>query len=274
MRFAAPLLIVSALVAPARADDPPKVDLKKGVALVGRSDAPQMVEMRARVSGYLERIAVKEGEAVRKGDLLVELDSRPYQAKLATAKAQLDVATAQLKLATANYERTKLLYDKGVVTNEEVTTTAAAMDEAAARTKAAKAVVAEAEVDLAYTKLLAPIDGKVGRFFITTGNLVAADKTKIVTVTATDPMLVYFDVDERTLLALRRALGEKGTKPVIEVGLSDEDGYPHKAELGPIGHAVDPKTGSVRLRATLPNPKELIVPGQFLRVRLSVASEK
>jgi RND family efflux transporter MFP subunit len=273
MRLAAPFLFVVALTAPAPAADPPKVDFKKGVEFTGRAEAT-VVEIRPRVTGYIDRVLVKEGEAVRKGDVLAEVDDRPYKLKLDEAKAELAVAQAQAKLAAADLARTKEMVAKGIVSKEELTKVEAAWDVAKARVDAAKAVVALAELNLAWTKLTAPIAGRVGRFTTTPGNLVVADGPSIVSVVAADPIAVSFDVDERLLLALLRAREDNAGKPVVEVGLADEDGYPHKAALEATPVKVDPATGTARFRATLANPKGLIAHGSFVRVRLTVPPGK
>lgn len=269
MRFLSVMAVALALTAPARADDPPKIDLKKGIVFTGRAEAT-MVEIRPRVTGYLDRVLVKEGEAVRKGDLLAELDSRPYLAKVDVAKGELAVAAAQLKLATANLARARDALKKGAGTREEVAAAEGAHEEADGRLLVARAVIAVTELNLGYTKLYAPIDGRVGRFATTEGNLLKADETAIVSVVADKTVAAAFDVDERTLLAIRRAELDNAGKPTVEVGLIDEDGFPHKATLELTNHQVDPATGSVRFRATFANPKGLIVDGLFLRVRLTV----
>jgi RND family efflux transporter MFP subunit len=274
MRFTAPLLFVVALAAPAPAADPLKVDFKKGVEFTGRAEAT-VVEICPRVTGYIDRVLVKEGEAVRKGDVLAEVDDRPYKLKLDEAKAELAVAQAQAKIAVADLARMKDAFAKGAASKDEVTRAEAAWDVAKARVDAAKAVVAWAELNLAFTKLTSPIDGRVGRFTTTPGNLLVADGPSIVSVVAAaDPIAVSFDVDERLLLALLRAREVNAGKPVVEVGLADEDGYPHKAALEATPVKVDPATGTARFRATLANPKGLIAHGSFVRVRLTVPPGK
>jgi RND family efflux transporter MFP subunit len=272
MRSLAPLLFVFALVAPAGADDPPKIDLKRGVEYRGLAEA-HVVQIRSRVTGYIERVLVKEGEAVKKGDVLVELDDRPYRLKLDAAKAQFGVARAVLKRATADLDRATEAFKKGALGRDDMARAEGDRAEAEARIDVAKAAVAMAELDLAYTKLVAPIDGKVGRFTTTTGNLLVADRAAVVSVIAADPIVVAFDVDERTFLALRRVLGDSN-KPTVEVGLADEEGYPRKAVLESAAPVIDPAKATARFRATLANPKDLIVSGQSLRVRLSVQPGK
>jgi multidrug efflux system membrane fusion protein len=268
MRFVALILFALALTAPVGAEDPPKVDLKKGVLFTGRTEA-NVVEICPRVTGYLARTVVKDGAVVKKGDLLAEVDDRVYKAELNIAKAKLVKAQVVLKTTTANLARVKAAFDKGAEGKEALAKAEGDHAEAKADVEFAQAVVDLAELNLAFTKLMSPIDGRVGRITTTEGNLAKADETKIVSVIADNPIVVTFDVDERTVLAIRRALNDGG-KLVVEVGLNDEKDYPHKGEANTRSHALDPKTGSVQFRATLPNPKSLIIDGQFVRVKLTV----
>ena len=268
MRLTAPLLLVATLAAPARADDPPKIDLKKGITFAGRAEA-DVVQVRPRVAGYLSRVLVKDGDAVKKGDLLAEIDDRPYLAKVKGAKAELAVAQAKAKLAAANLARVNQAFTNGAATKEDVTKAELEQDVAKAETMVAEAVLATTEIELAYTKLRAAIDGRVGRVLLTEGNLVLRDGEAVTTVVSDNPIAVTFEVDEKTLLALIDALATGG-KPAAEVGRGNEDGYPHKAAIEAKSFAVDPKTGTARFRATLANPKGLIVDGLYLRVRLTV----
>ena len=272
MRFVVLILVASVVAAPTCAEDPPKVepkiDLKKGVALVGHAEAT-VVQVRPWLNGLLTRIHVKAGEAVRKGDVLAELDDRVCKLDLTAAKAKLAVAQADAKLAAADFARIREAFTKGVVGKDELTKAEAANDKTAALVEVAKAVVQLAEVRLTWTKLIAPIDGKVGRFTVTEGDIVVADKTIVTAVIVDNPIAVVFDVDERTTLAIRRAVLDGG-KVSVEVGLGDEEGYPHKGDVDVKGLVVDPKTSTVRFRASLDNPKGLILHGQFARVKLTV----
>jgi RND family efflux transporter MFP subunit len=271
MRQAILLLALAALVAvPVRAADPPKVDLSKGVTFVGRAEASATVEVRSRVSGYLTKVNVRGGQMVRKGDVLAEVDDRAYQAELKTAKTKLEAAQAAEKRAAADLERATDGFRKGIVPRSDVATNEAAFGEAKARAEAAKAEVENATVNLAYAKIVAPIDGRVRAPYVDADNLVRANDTIIATIFATDTVFVDFDVDERTALAVQRAISDKTGKPAVEVALADEEGYPHKATFDHIDCQVDPKTGTVRFRASLANPKGLLSPGSFLRVRLTL----
>jgi multidrug efflux system membrane fusion protein len=272
MRATSPFLLLVALCATARADEPPKVDLMKGVPFAGRAQAT-VAQLHPRVAGAITSVRVKEGEVVKKGDVLVELDDRPYKLKLDQARAKLAEVKAKEKVATTAFERVRAAVEKGVGDKGALMEAAAEREAAVARVDAAKAGCAIAELELTYTKVIAPIDGLVGRFTATPGDLLLGDGPALVTVIAADPIAVVFDVDERTYLALARAL-DKGSKPVVEVGIDSVEGYAHKATLEKTVPTIDPATGTARLRATFANPKGEIVNGQFLRVRLSVLPGK
>jgi RND family efflux transporter MFP subunit len=251
--------------------DEPKPDPAKPLEFTGRLEAA-VVEIRPRVTGYLSAVAVKDGATVKKGDLLAEIDPRPYKAEFDAARARVALAEAQAKLAEANYARIKAVAAKGVVTVEEVDRAAGEVKVAEAGLAAARAEAARAELNLSWTRLTAPIDGRLGRFHQTAGNLLVADNTLVVTVVQMDPLSVAFDLDERSFLKLRDGLA--AGKPTVQFGVANEEGYPHTAAVTFIDSQVDPKTGTVLVRATVPNPKESLYPGLFARVRLTVQPAK
>jgi RND family efflux transporter MFP subunit len=252
--------------------EPPKVDLQAGVAFLGRADA-NAVEIRPHVSGTLERILIKEGDAVQKGDVVAETDDRTLALGLKIAKANLDAARAEVKVAAADVARLKDAVERGIVPKGEFDAAQARREKADALAEAAKAEVELAALKLSGTKLTAPCAGRIGRYSAVPGSLLRTDGPALVYVGTLDPISISFDVDERTLLALRRAV-HAGSKPVVEAGLNDEEGFPHKATLELTGVAVNPDTGTARFRAALDNPKELIVPGMTLRVRLGIQPAK
>lgn len=271
MRLATLLLLIAALSAPARADEPPKLDLAKGVHFVGRTEAT-VVQIRPRVNGLVERVLVKSGDAVSKGDILAELDDRLYKAELKRAKARLAAALADAKLAAVDLARIKAAAGAGTATKEELTKAEVGRDKADALVEVAKAEVEIAELNLSYTKLTAPIAGRASRVSATAGELVPADGPALLSVVA-DPIAVTFEVDERIALEVRRAVAAGG-KAVVEIGLSNEDGYPHKAALDAIDLRVERATGTIRFRATLANPTDVFGHGFFVRVRLTVQPGK
>jgi RND family efflux transporter MFP subunit len=241
----------------------------------GRTEAALQVELRARVSGYLDKVLFKDGADVKKGDVLFEIDPRPYQAELEKAEARLALSEAQLKRAEVDFKRATALLARQAITREEFEKFAADRAMAELEVRAVKAACDVAKLNLAFTKVLAPIDGRISRRFLDAGNLVKADETALGTVVSLDPMYVYFDVDERTALRMRRAAREGKAKEAtgvqVAMGLADEKGFPHRGKVDFADTRVDPKTGTLRMRAVLPNPEGLLVPGLFVRVRLTTS---
>ncbi len=251
------------------------------VDFTGRTDAVEAVDVRPRVSGYLVKMPFKEGAEVKKGDLLFEVDPRPYQAQLDQAKAQVDLYKAQLKLAQATYERDVPLLNSRAISPQELDQAKAAVDEAAARIKAYEASVEVYKLNLDFTKIAAPIDGQVSRYYLTLGNLVNQDQTLLTTVISLDPIYAYFEMDEPTLLRLRRAVNEGKIQPpdngvyTLSMGLQGEEGYPHQGTVNFVNNQVNPTTGSISVRGVFPNPKpehgsRVLSPGMFARIRLPI----
>jgi RND family efflux transporter MFP subunit len=269
---AALFVLVAGLAVPfadTRAEDAPK-----GWEFTGRAQAAAAVEVRARVTGDLTRVAVKEGDAVAKGDVLAEIDPRPSRLTLEEAQARLKVAEAKLQGAKLKVANAKKLQEDRVTSPGDVALNTAAQAEAEAAVLVAKAQAQRAELTLSWTRVTAPLAGRVSRIQATEGGLVTADQTRILTVVSTDPLCVTFNVPEAVLLRLRRdGLSEPGELDVA-VGFADEKGYPHAAKLDVIAPEADPETGTVRFRATLPNPKGLLSPGMSARVRLTPAAKE
>jgi len=233
----------------------------------GRITAVQNVEIRPRVSGYLDRIAFTEGGSVRKGDLLFVIDPRPFEAELSRARAEL--ARAQTAATLAGEERgraDKLLAAKAVST-EEYQQRVSAEKTAAAAIAVAEASVRTVQLNLSYARIESPIDGRIGASSLREGNLVEPG-TLLTTVVSLDPMYVYFEGDERTWLAYADALGTGGAGNAVEVGLANEEGYPHKGHLDFVDNQIDTASGTVKVRAVLDNPDGKLVSGLFARVRM------
>jgi len=241
----------------------------------GRVVAVETVELRPRVSGYVQRVAFEEGQLVRKGDLLFEIDPRPYRAALARAEAELVRARSEARLAAAQHERAQALVEARAISREEFETRNAANAQGHAAVRAAEAAVAAARLDLQFTQVRAPIDGRAGRALVTVGNLAQADATVLTTVVSQDPVHVYFEADEQTWLRYSRdaGSGRDGDGRVVRVGLAGEDGLPHAGTLDFIDNQVDPATGTIRARAVLRNPDGLFTPGLFARVQLAGAQQ-
>ncbi|GAB2617550.1 efflux RND transporter periplasmic adaptor subunit [Novilysobacter erysipheiresistens] len=238
----------------------------------GRIEAVKSVELRPRVSGYVERVAFEEGEEVAKGDLLFVIDPRPYQAALAQAEANLARARSEADLAKAQSTRAQTLVEAKAISREEAEARRAAASQGNAAVRAAEAAVASARLDLQFTEVRSPIDGRAGRALLTAGNLAQADATVLTSVVSLDPVHVYFEGDEQTWLHYRE-LARNGDRAdssnPVRVGLANEEGYPHGGTVDFVNNQVDPATGTIRLRAVLPNPDRVFAPGLFARVQLA-----
>lgn len=240
----------------------------------GRVAAVETVELRPRVSGYIERVAFKEGQEVKKGDLLFVIDQRPYQAQLAQAQAQLERARSDAKLAHSQNARAEALIAAKAISREDFDARHAATESGDAAARAAEAAVTAARLNLQFTEVRSPIFGRISRAFVTVGNLAQADNTLLTTVVSLDPMYVYFDTDEQTYLRYedQAKSGREGGNPV-RVGLANETGFPHDGKLDFIDNQVDANTGTIRARAVLPNVDHLLTPGLFARVQLQGTAE-
>jgi multidrug efflux system membrane fusion protein len=242
----------------------------------GRVTAVESVELRPRVSGYVQRVAFKEGQEVKKGDLLFVIDARPYRAALDQAQAQLQRARAEAKLAQAQDTRAQALIEAKAISREEFETRKAATAQGDAGVRAAEAAVAAASLDLQFTQVRAPIDGRIGRAMVTEGNLAQADATLLTTLVSQDPMYVYFESDEQTYLRYadlaRKGERTRSSNPV-RIGLADEQGFPHEGTVDFVDNQVDPATGTIRARAVLPNPDRVLTPGLFARVQVQGSGE-
>jgi multidrug efflux system membrane fusion protein len=237
----------------------------------GRVSAVQSVELRPRVSGYVERVAYEEGQEVAKGDLLFVIDQRRYRAALAQASADLERAQSEASLAATQAARARKLAASKAISREDLDTRTAAVAQTAAAVHAAKAAVASAKLDLEFTEVRSPIDGQAGRALVTIGNLAQADQTLLTTVVSLDPVYVDFAIDEQSSLRYgdlaREGERRRAGNPVL-VALADESGYPHAGTVDFIDNHVDPGTGTLDARALLANPDHEFKPGLFARVRL------
>ncbi len=240
----------------------------------GRIEAVDRVEVRPRVSGYIQRVAFKEGSDVRKGDVLFVIDQREYRAALDRAEADLARAKTQYELSRSESERAQGLIKENAISREEydARTSGAAQSEAAI--KAAQAAVEQARLNLEWSVIRAPISGKVSRAEVTQGNLVQDGQTLLTTVVSLDPVYVYFESDEQAYLGytgLDSAGARKkprNTRDPVRMGLANEQGYPHLGYLDFIDNSLDPRTGTIRARAVFSNKDRVFTPGLFARVQL------
>jgi membrane fusion protein, multidrug efflux system len=242
----------------------------------GRLEAVNAVEVRPRVSGYLQTVHFKEGAIVQQGDLLFQIDPRPFQAEVDRLKGDLSQAKAQRSRAQSDFERAERLHNNDGMSAEEYDRRAAVRNEAEARIASTEAALRGAELNLEFTHVTAPISGRVGRAEITKGNLVeggAAQIRPLTTLVSLDPIYVYFDVDEQTYLKYARVTQTHRTtshelRSAALLGLADEDGFPHTGQVSFVDNQVSSSTGTIRLRATFANKNLALTPGLFARIRL------
>jgi multidrug efflux system membrane fusion protein len=252
------------------------------VDLTGRTDAVHTVSIVPRVTGYLVQMPFKEGSIVKKGDLLFEIDPRPYQAQLDQAVGQVKLYQAQLRFAQTTLDRDLSIFKNiAAVSAQQIDQDRASVAQAEAAVAAARASLEVYRLNLSFCRVTSPIVGLVARYFLTLGNLVNQDQTQLTTVVSVDPMYAYFDLDEGTLVQVRQAIAEgrisvneKGDFPVF-VALQGEQGYPHKGTINFVNNQVNPATGSIAFRGVFPNPVlhgkvRLLSPGMFVRVHLPI----
>ncbi|MEL0554981.1 MULTISPECIES: efflux RND transporter periplasmic adaptor subunit [Raoultella] len=247
----------------------------------GRIEAVESVQLRPRVSGYIEKVNYTDGQEVKKGEVLFTIDDRTYRAALEQAQATLARAKTQASLARSEANRTDKLINTNVVSREEWEQRRSAATQAQADIRAAQAAVDAAQLNQDFTKVTAPIDGRASRALITSGNLVTAGDSASVltTVVSQKTVYVYFDVDESTYLHYQN-LARSGQGAAsnhlalpVEIGLVGEDGYPHQGKVDFLDNQLTPSTGTIRMRALLDNAQRLFTPGLFARVRLPGSAE-
>jgi len=233
----------------------------------GRLEALERVDIRARVGGFITSVNFKPGSLVNKGDVLFVIDARPFQAEADRAEAAAVSARAKADLARLELARSERLLGDKAIAQREVDEQASSLKELDANVRAAQASLEMARLNLAYTRVTAPIAGRVSKAEITTGNLV--DGAAILTSVVSDKgIYASFDGDEDTYLRMAR-VAQKGTPVVVKVGLANEAGFPHDGKLEFVDNRLDSATGSVRMRATFGNEDKVLVPGLFARVQLS-----
>ena len=246
----------------------------------GHIEAIDSAEIRPRVTGHLRRIHYAEGGLVKKGQLLFTIDDREYGAAADAARADTSRAEARVELARQELGRAESLIAARAVSQGELDQRRMEAQQAEADLQAARAQLTRAELNLEFTRVTAPFDGRAGAALVKPGNLVSPNETVLTTVVSVDPVYVTFTGDERAYLRYQE-LARAGTRessrdarnPVL-VGLSNEEGFPHQGEVDFVDNALDPTTGTIRVRAVLPNPDGVFTPGLFARVRLLGGSEK
>ncbi|GAB6387713.1 efflux RND transporter periplasmic adaptor subunit [Stutzerimonas marianensis] len=238
--------------------------------LTGRLEAPESVEIRPRVSGFIDKVAFEEGELVNKGDLLFQIDPRPFEAEVKRLQAELQQALATQRRTASEAERGERLRANNAISAELADARVSAASEAKSAVAAIQAQLEAARLDLGFTRVTAPIDGRVGRAMITAGNLVNAGEALLTTLVSTDKVYAYFEADERTYLKYRELArnGSRGDETPVYLGLSDEEGHPHLGHMDFVDNQVDPRTGTIRGRAVFDNRDGSFTPGLYARLKL------
>jgi RND family efflux transporter MFP subunit len=263
---------------------PPKVTVSQPVVreliewdeYTGRLEPVETVEVRARVNGYLDSTHFKEGAIVKKGDLLFVIDPRPYQADLDNAEAALKLARARLELAQNNLARAKKLLSARAISQEEADTRASDERVARATVEQSEASVQTAKLNVEFTRVTAPISGRISRKLVTEGNLIngGTGGTLLTTIVSLDPIYCYAEADEQSFLKYTR-LAREGKRPSSRevrnpayLSLADETGFPHKGYIDFVDNRLDSNTGTITGRGVFTNPDLTLTPGLFARVRI------
>jgi RND family efflux transporter MFP subunit len=252
---------------------PVKKSITRYLQFTGRAEAVEAVDIQARVQGYLQKVAFKDGAMVHKGELLFEIEPDSYLAARDMAAARLNSTQALLARTEQDYKRVQIAIKDNAVSEQELGSRKADMDVAGAAVNEAKASLAAVQLNLGYTKIFSPIDGKISRRYVDAGNLVGtAEKTLLAKIVRLDPIYVYFYASENRLVEQLKfgSAYEKRNDYTIGAGLGDNDNYPYHGKLDYMDSIVDPSTGTVQVRGVLDNPDKQILPGMFVRVQVPV----
>lgn len=258
------------------------------VDFTGRTDAVHSVDIRPRVTGYLTKMPFKEGAEVKEGDLLFEIDPRPYQALVDFSVGEVAANKAKVKLAKANNVRAKAIAEKSpaAITQQDLDSYQAAEDEALATLKMSEGTLATNQLNLSFTEVASPIDGQVSRYYLTIGNLVTQDTTILTTVVSLDPIYAYFDMDEPTLLRIKSLINAGKMKPARErdaipvyMSLQGQTGFPYEGTINFINNRVDPTTGTLTVRGVFDNPlpehgARKLAAGNFVKIHLPLGEPR
>ena len=248
----------------------------------GRFDSIETVEIRARVSGYLNEVHFKDGQTVKQGDLLFVIDPRPFERTLEQAQAELEQANTRVKNASLDVTRGQPLLERRIISEKSFDDRENLVRDAQAQVKVGEAKVKTAELDLSFTRITSPLTGRISRNQVSIGNWVSAggtsSSTLLSTIVSQDPIHIYFDVSENNYIKYKR-LAERGEGAgaadmgaTVEIALPDERGYPHKGKLDFLDNRLDQSTGTLRARAVVSNKSGLFSPGLFARVRVTGAA--
>jgi RND family efflux transporter MFP subunit len=269
--------------APVPESQPPPVTIARPVQkeiiewdyYTGRTAAVESVNITPRVSGYIDNVSFRAGDAVNKGALLFVIDPRPYQAALDQAKAQQREAEANQQLQDANFARQDRLRLNGVIAKEDYDTALSNKNQAAARVLAAAASVESAQLNLTFTRVISPIRGLIARELVTVGNLVQTDTTLLTNIVSVDPIYAYFNVDERSVLKYQQQV-RLGKLPnarheavSVYLQLANENGFPHQGSIDFINNQFSTSTGTLEVRGLFSNANGVLIPGAFVRIRVA-----
>jgi len=262
---------------PAAAPPAPEVTVATVIAkplrdfeeFTGRLQAVDSVEIRPRVNGFIDSVQFTEGAHVKKGQLLFRIDPRPFQAEVNRLTAELRRARSQSTLAESNHQRGQRLVSQKLISQQDFDQLATTASTAGEDIGAAAAALEAARLNLEFTEVRSPIDGRVSRALITAGNLVS-NTNVLTTVVSDDPVYAYFDADEQTYLKFAPTGGDhaQDARDAVFMGLIDEDGYPHTGRLDFVDNQVDPQSGTIRGRAVFDNKEGRFTPGLFARIKL------
>jgi len=265
-------------------DQPVKKVVTEFSEFTGRLEAVETVEVRPRVTGYIDSIHFDEGQRVERGQRLYVIDPRPFQAQVNQRKAQVSQARAAVALAEANRHRAERLIQSDAISEEELDIRRSQQLQAQADLEAAQAALESAELELSFTEVTAPIEGIADRYYVTVGNLVTGDAqnaTLLTTIIPHDPVYAVFEVDERSFLRNLRSYfsgnfpgrSDTGTIPAF-LGLDDEEGFPREGKINFASNQLDPGTATLTVRAVFENDDEFLTPGLFARIRVPQSREK
>jgi multidrug efflux system membrane fusion protein len=243
----------------------------------GRLEAIERVDVRSRVAGYIESVQFAPGALVAKGSTLFMIDAKPFAAEVARAEATLQAARARLALATSELRRAQVLLDDHAIAEREFEERRNAERDAQASIQAAQATLDVAKLNLGYTRITAPIAGRVSRAEVTAGNLVAAgaDGPALTSIVSTSPIYASFEADEQTFLKVAALARAKGAAAMpVRLGLANENGYPREGRIEFIDNRLDPRSGTIRVRAVFDNRDGALTPGLYAKLRLAAAPEQ
>lgn len=246
----------------------------------GRTWSPKMIEIRARVKGYLKEVRFKDGADVKAGDVLVQVDPEPYQAELDRTKATVEQVQSKVKQTASQLKRAERLRASSSISMEEFENFRFAAEDAAAAVAVAKANETAAQLNLDFTTVKSPIDGRIGRRLVDPGNLVKEDDTHLATIVSLNPIHAYFDFDERSIVRMRRLVEEGKLKSApdrtrpIQISLAGEDRTTLTGMIDWVDNQIDIGTGTLRSRVEIQNPDNLLSPGMFVRLRVPIGPEQ